>query len=809
MRWSLHSETFLVRLRVFAATILCVIFSISAVYLCTRGALPRFETNILATLPSVYRNQAVESVARSQAATIGAKIAVLVRDRTDRAAEVVAREVVAKMRASGLFASVEESAALTRLSQLRTFFLRAPFQLVDPPADSSEQDVLRNLLEGSVARAFSPEGLEWLRWASADPLLLFPEYLLRSVLPAHGRIVVRNGFFHIEDADPAAVVIFATVSSDGLAAATQQPITKFFYALTASTGATIMPTGIPLFAEDSAGRMRREISVISTVTMAALGLLFWWVFRAWRAVLLLMGAVGVSCFGAVVVTALLWESWLGTPIHLMTVGFGSSLLGVSSDYAVHYLVTQRSCREPGRSEPLRRILPGLLLAFLTSVVGFLGIALSPFPGLQQVALFSYVGLSLSLLLVVALFPSLSGAAQFDNRVARMVSCTGKVVTRKTRLGVFGLLLVPVAYGVTQLEVVDDIRALDTPSEQLVRNQREGAALLNMGEGGAILIVQGESSEETLQREEEAREILDELVRAGRLEGYHAVSKVIPSQKRQRERYLRFAQLLRASPQQIATYSADLHLPPASLDTVRALTSGASPQPLSLAECLESAACDAVRDLVVTTPGGAVATVVPLLLRAGTRVVDIFESAGFIDTVGSEGRAVGAWDLKVHGVSVVSQADAISRALQLYRQSATRATAVFYGVVFLLLSLRYGVWGAGRAFMPPVFGGLAALGALGIAGVPLNVFAVFALMVLLGVSVDYAIFFAEEEDERDGAGFSVLLSASTTAISFGLLAWSSSPALRGFGVVLAVGVVVAALLAPFVRRNGRAGGVTDA
>jgi predicted exporter len=646
------------------------------------------------------------------------------------------------------------------------------------------------------------------------------------VLPSRGRIVARNGSLHIDNAEQATVVIFATVSASALSQHTQQPVLHFFRSLPAYPQATILPTGIALFAEDAAGRMRREISLISTCTMVVLGLLFWWVFRSWRAVLLVMGSVAVSCFGAVVVTALLWESWLGSALHLMTVGFGSSLLGVSSDYAVHYLVTQRSFNTTKGWEPLRKILPGLLLGFITSVVGFLGIACSPFPGLQQLALFSYVGLSLSLLLVITIFPALARGAPYDNRLTRLAAGARQLLSRRARIFLLGVVCVPVVYGLTRVQVVDDIRALDTPSEQVVRNQREGAALLGVGHGGALLIVRGATAEETLQREEQAREILDGLVRAGKIDGYHAVSRNIPSQRRQAERYRRFGVLLRQAPQQLAEFSADLHLPEASQSALHALLQGDTARLLTLAECLESGACDAVRDLVVSESSGAVATVVPLLVPPGTAVQEIFESfegsAGRtaegsslptprsdlgspLSGAGRDG-ALGVWDLHISGSHLVSQAEAISGALRLYRRSATWGALVFYGVIFLLLALRYGVWGAGRAFVPPLCGGLAALGALGVAGVPLNVFAVFALMVLLGVSVDYAIFFAEDDTEGDSAdatGFSVVLSATTTAISFGLLALSSSPALRGFGVVLAVGVVVAALLAPLARRQPQA------
>jgi len=42
---------------------------------------------------------------------------------------------------------------------------------------------------------------------------------------------------------------------------------------------------------------------------------------------------------------------------------------------------------------------------------------------------------------------------------------------------------------------------------------------------------------------------------------------------------------------------------------------------------------------------------------------------------------------------------------------------------------------------------------------------------------------------------VLLSASTTLLSFGMLGMSSMPALRSFGSTLSLGIMVSVLLAP--------------
>jgi predicted exporter len=91
----------------------------------------------------------------------------------------------------------------------------------------------------------------------------------------------------------------------------------------------------------------------------------------------------------------------------------------------------------------------------------------------------------------------------------------------------------------------------------------------------------------------------------------------------------------------------------------------------------------------------------------------------------------------------------------------------------------------------------ALGVFGWLGTPLNLFNLMGLVLVLGVGVNYAIFLREGGVRAAATLAGVLLSAGTTMLSFGLLAFSSMPVLSSFGLTLLVGVSIAVLLAPTV------------
>jgi predicted exporter len=78
--------------------------------------------------------------------------------------------------------------------------------------------------------------------------------------------------------------------------------------------------------------------------------------------------------------------------------------------------------------------------------------------------------------------------------------------------------------------------------------------------------------------------------------------------------------------------------------------------------------------------------------------------------------------------------------------------------------------------------------------------VLALLLVLGVGIDYSIFFAESDTQRDTTMLAVLLSTATTLLSFGLLALSQTAAISSFGSVISIGLVCSLLFSPLAQHH---------
>jgi predicted exporter len=126
----------------------------------------------------------------------------------------------------------------------------------------------------------------------------------------------------------------------------------------------------------------------------------------------------------------------------------------------------------------------------------------------------------------------------------------------------------------------------------------------------------------------------------------------------------------------------------------------------------------------------------------------------------------------------------------------------YAAVFCLLFARYraSTW---RTLAPTVVASTVTIAVLSIAGHSLQLFHVLALMLLLGVGVDYGVFFQERSAHRPAAAWlAVSLSVASTVLAFGLLGLSSTPALQAFGLTMLLGTTLVWLIVPCFRRDAK-------
>ena len=89
------------------------------------------------------------------------------------------------------------------------------------------------------------------------------------------------------------------------------------------------------------------------------------------------------------------------------------------------------------------------------------------------------------------------------------------------------------------------------------------------------------------------------------------------------------------------------------------------------------------------------------------------------------------------------------------------------------------------------------------GARLNIFHLVALLLVLGIGLNYALFYERppaDEAERERTRLAIALCSTSAVIPFGCLAFSATPVLHAIGSTVALGAVISLALAALWART---------
>ncbi len=237
-------------------------------------------------------------------------------------------------------------------------------------------------------------------------------------------------------------------------------------------------------------------------------------------------------------------------IHLITLVFGASLIGVAVDYAFHYFVISKSLQARQR---VRKIFPAISLGLLSSVVGYLSLLTTPFPGLNQMALFCIVGLLVAYLTVILLFPIFSLKADASgwlltlcrNRLAKIAQVPAFAIW--CFLWLLPVMAIAIVLGQTVSQ--DNIRQFQTTSTKLQQDEAQIKSVLELEASNQFFLVHAKTSEQLLIQLEKIQPALENLVNQGIIDGFENLSQRLPSEVQQQSNYRLISDLYQSQAKQ--------------------------------------------------------------------------------------------------------------------------------------------------------------------------------------------------------------------------------------------------------------------
>ena len=533
-----------------------------------------------------------------------------------------------------------------------------------------------------------------------------------------------------------------------------------------------------LYAANGQQQATREMTWVGGGATIGILLLLLLAFRRWRVLLAFVPVLVGMLFGAVACVALFGH------MHVMTLVLGSSLIGVAVDYPLHYLSKSWSLK-PWRSWPaLRLTLPGLTLSLITSCIGYLALAWTPFPALTQIAVFSAAGLIGAYLCAVCLLPALLKGvqlrpAQWPLRVCEsLLLCREALLKRASTPVLLAVLVAFCVAGLLQLDSKNDIRQWVGAPQQLTDEAQTIARITGYQPTSQFFLVRAADQQQLLERQNALSERLDQLVNLEKLQGYLSLNQLVspPSEQVQvREALNKLAQHW----QPLLDLGVPVAALQAELESLRAL-------PIQDVDtALRGPLAEPYRALWLgSTDDGGVAAMVSLQGLNNPALLQ-----------------VQALDLP--GVELVDRLGELNSVFAATQISAAELKLASCVLIVLVLILPFGLGGALRIVTLPLLAALCSLAGLGWLGQPLTLFSLFGLLLVTAISVDYAILMREQVGGAAVSLLGTLLAALTTWLSFGLLAVSSTPAVSNFGLSVSLGLVFSFMLAPWAGRQSHA------
>jgi predicted exporter len=325
---------------------------------------------------------------------------------------------------------------------------------------------------------------------------------------------------------------------------------------------------------------------------------------------------------------------------------------------------------------------------------------------------------------------------------------------------------------------DDLQAMNPVPEHLKAADRELRRELGAPDVRHLVVLRGENREVALERAEALEGKLDTLVQRGAIRGYDLATRYVPSLAEQKRR-------LAALPEP----------PVLKTNLEKALQGlpfrGGVFEPF-LREVEESRQRGplAASDLRGTVLGMKFETLVNPI---GTDWVVLIPLYGVADAQALAGD-VALLDLKAES----------ERLLAGYRLEALRLSALGMAAIVLVLALGLRRARAVLQVVLPVALALVLTAAvLQLAGQRLTVFHLIAMLLVMGIGLNYSLFFDRPEEDvtaRRRTLFALLVTCATTVLAFGTLAWSSNPVLHAIGFTVTVGALMAfAASAALARR----------
>lgn len=583
-----------------------------------------------------------------------------------------------------------------------------------------------------------------------------------------------------------------TLDTDGFSIKASQQVAQqllnIFQQLESQYDVSVLYSGIVFHTAVASEQAEFEISSFGLLSLIGVVILILATFRSLKPLVLSVLTLSISVVYGLTAIVLFFDE-----LHLLTLVFAVTLIGIVIDYCFHRFVSDDLTTDAESTSLTQnvkhsfikpaKINKPLVLGFMTTVLGYAGLFNSPLILLSQVATFMIFGLFAGLLTVTMLLPHLKWLTTIKVMpwaltFAKHIQGYSRFFAHKRRF-IYGALTVItlVSLLLAPLQFNDDVRLLNSSPQQLLANEARVAELLNYKNNQRIVIT-ASNVETLLQRQEQVIKQLQQqplLIIKG-------IAGLLPSKQQQAAYYQK---INTASKQGVFDQGlANIGLKD-SVNEFKALTY----------DEFNTSQLKSLAQLYIT----------PFVINQGSK--SLFNEQKFALWLDISAEPINQenmlWLQQQSDLSIFDKAGQISAALTTYRENLFYLLTAAFALVALVLMVKYGAKQGVMGLLPIALSVVISLLFSQYFLEQLNIFNLLALLLILALAIDYVIFY-QEHGLATRTCLAILLSAISSALVFGMLALSSTPAVQSFGVTVMFGIIAIYILAPLSVRCSQTG-----
>ncbi|NVJ65237.1 MAG: MMPL family transporter [Gammaproteobacteria bacterium] len=630
----------------------------------------------------------------------------------------------------------------------------------------------QGITQSKIEKLYSPLSAVNSEILVQDPLLLTTSFLEQSFKNNTAKVI--GNYIGYQDGDDIILMLNLQLKGSPFDIELQKEYLSYLDTVEARLSPKnieLMQLGLVGFAAYETQQGLTEAKVIGLGSILVILVLISLIFRSPIPLLLmsLVIATGVIC-------ALSVASLLFGPLHVLSILVGTSLIGIAVDYVFHYFA--KNAFHPNKVASAKIIKP-VTLGLITSILGYSALFLSALEVLQQIAFISSVGLVAAYFSTLVILPAIKFDLSKKSNLSfsifdrlNQLSNTGNYKT--LCLMVCSAILVLAVFLLPKITFNDQVELLHASPKHLIEQQEVIESLVEEAAPSENMVVSANDLEQLLVKLEKLDTLLQQEVANKNLDSYIGLQQFLHSNEYQNQSISLVKDWLNS--EYIHDYLEILDL------NVIELKASLANDYLNQADFKKTPYAPLIEKLLLKDEQGDFYGLVKLIGVKDLSAISLF--------VKNE-----------PAISLINPKAQFSDFLAQVRVDSIYFVAAAYLVILLLLIVVNGFKAALKQFIPPLSAALLGLFAAMALGQMINIFHIVALTLVLGIGIDYTIFYANaQQHQKPDMVLAISCSMISTVLAFGLMALSQTPAVSGFGTVVLVGIFSAYLLAPLAKES---------